>query len=89
VQSQIKAWLRGIIVATCTKFYKYYRSSYIFEKPKCKKKKKPKKHKRIKIRLSKVTNAQKKVVKEKKNIQNEINNKNCEKKKKAKKLRFI
>jgi len=46
--------------------------------------------KKIKIKLSKVTNAQKKVVKEKeKKIQNEINNKNCQKKKKAKKLRFI
>ncbi len=39
--------------------------------------------------MSKVTNTQKKVVKEKKTLKNEINNKNHKKKKKAKKLHFI
>jgi hypothetical protein len=43
-QSEIKAWLRGILVATCTKSYKYYRSIYIFEKPKYKKERNAKKH---------------------------------------------
>jgi hypothetical protein len=54
-----------------------------------KRKKETQKYKKTKIRLSKVTNTQKKVVKEKKNIKNEINNKYCKKKKKAKKLHFI
>jgi hypothetical protein len=52
-----------------------------------KRKEETQKYKKIKIRLSKVTNTQKKVVRVYK--KNEINNKDCKKKKKVKKLRFI